>query len=73
MTLIFKVTVIVMMIFTVGVVNLKLLEAALAKIAHFKGCGFKISLEHDLDYQSIRTHLKLYCGSVKSKSVNFNS
>ena len=73
MTLIFKVTVIVMMIFTVAVVNLKLLEATLAKIAHFQGCGSKISMERGLAHQGIGTHLKLYCGSIKCKSVNFNS
>ena len=43
--------------------DLKLLEAALAKVACCHGCGSKIYLEQDLDQnQSILAHLNLYCG-----------
>ena len=45
------------------VVDLKLLEAALAKVACCHGYGSKIYLEQDLDQnQSILAHLNLYCG-----------
>ena len=67
MTLIFKVTVTVMMVFTGGsyspyvVFDLKLLEASLANVARCHGCGSKISLEQYLDQrQSIGAYLKLY-------------
>ena len=54
------------------VVNLKIWESAIAKIARSHGCGSKMSLEQDLDLgQSIGEHLKLYYGSVKRTPVNF--
>ena len=52
----------------------KLLEAILAKIARYRGCGSKICLEQDVDHrQSIGAQLKLFCVSIKRASVNFNS
>lgn len=52
------------------VADLKLLDAALAKITCCHGCGSKMSSRQDLDQrQSIGTHLKLYCGSIKHTTV----
>ena len=52
------------------VADLKLLEAALAKTTCCHGCGSKMSSRQDLDQrQSIGTHLKLYCGSIKHTTV----
>ena len=56
------------------VLDLKLLEAALAKIAGCHECGSKISLEEGLDQrQIIGAQLKLYCGFIKRTFVKFNS
>ena len=55
------------------VVDLKLLEAVLAK-ARCHVCWAKLSLEQDLDQrQCIGAHLKSYRGSIMRVSVNFNS
>ena len=74
MTLIFKATVIVMVLFNGSshspyvVADLKVL----VKKARCHECGSKISLEPPLDqYQGIGAHLKLLCGSSKSTSANF--
>ena len=51
------------------VVDLKLSEAAFAKIELSHGFGSKISLEQDLDQrQAIETYLNLFCGSTKCTS-----
>ena len=53
---------------------MKLLEAALAKIALCHGCGSKIPLEQDLGQRKSTGHIeKLHRGSIKHTSVNLNS
>ena len=53
------------------VVELKLLEAALADITDCHDCGSKVSLEQDLGQcRGIGPFLKLFCTSTKSTSVN---
>ena len=56
------------------VVELKLLEAALADITDCHDRGSKVSLEQDLGQRrGIGPLLKLFCTSTKSTSVNLHS
>ena len=82
MTLIFKVTVIVLTMVIVIINELKLLEALLAKITCYHGCGSKISLEQVLDQrQNIGIHFYImlyyiienYIVIPSNVQLNFNS